>query len=344
MNKKIIKYTQQLIAQLGPKPTIIVGLSGGPDSVFLLHQLKQLSDAGFCTLVAAHLNHGWRTEAADDAAWCKALCEQLAIPFVADHGDNYPVDKKYDGSAEAVGRKKRQLFYAAIKAQYQAAAIALGHHQDDQLETFFIRLARGTSLSGLHGMDPFDGTYLRPLLYTSKQEILDWLTKNEICFLTDATNAQDKYLRNRIRHHVVPALQQCDQRFGASITNTMARLKDEDAFLDELTKTTFAQLFEEDKKPLILPAIRSQSKNVGSKSQERAIQTVSLSAFLAIPPTLQQRIIIHWLILEKVAFTPSEGLIEEILRFLRHPNGGSHQISHSHTFIKKNQHIWLVRV
>lgn len=316
MNKKIIKYTQQLIAQLGPKPTIIVGLSGGPDSVFLLHQLKQLSDAGLCTLVAAHLNHGWRAEAADDAAWCKVLCEQLAIPFVADHGDNYPVDKKYDGSAEAVGRKKRQLFYAAVKAQYQAAVIALGHHQDDQLETFFIRLARGTSLSGLHGMDALDGTYLRPLLYTSKQEILDWLTKNEICFLTDATNAQDKYLRNRIRHHVVPALQQCDQRFGASITNTMARLKDEDQFLDDLTCESFAKLF-------------------------ATKQSASLPDFLAHPPVLQRRLIIHWLIAEKVLFCPSEGLIEEILRFLHHPNGGSHQISSTHALVKQKSRIRL---
>ncbi|MBM3893183.1 tRNA lysidine(34) synthetase TilS [Candidatus Dependentiae bacterium] len=316
INKQLFKYSQSLVAQVGDKPTVIVALSGGPDSVFLLYLLKQLRDARFCSLVAAHLNHGWRAEAADDAAWCKALCAKLGVPFVQDHGDNYPVDKKYGGSAEAIGRKKRQLFYTAVKTQYQAAAIALGHHQDDQFETFFIRLARGTSLSGLHGMNPFDGTYLRPLLCVSKKEILAWLAINNISYLTDATNAQDKYLRNRIRHYLVPALKQCDARFEKSITTTMIRLKEEDLFLDALTKEAFLTLFQ-------------------------GTQKASLPAFLAQPAVLQRRLIMHWLITEKVSFCPTEGLIEEILRFLSLPEGGTHHISSSHILIKQKSRISL---
>ncbi len=318
-DKKLLRHTQKLIATLGSKPIIVVGLSGGPDSVFLLFLLKQLQDSGMCTLVAAHLNHGWRAEAAQDAAWCKALCVKLTIPFVDDHAHNYPIEKKYAGSAEAIGRKKRQLFYATIKQQYQATAIALGHHRDDQLETFFIRLARGTSLSGLHGMDPYDGMYLRPLLDTNKQDIVNWLTTHKIDYLNDATNAHDTYLRNRIRHHLVPALTQCDTRFSRSITNTMARLKDEDAFLDELTREVFNKIFE----------------------QERAAAHAPLSAFITQPLPIQRRLIIHWLIIEKVDFTPSEGLIEEIVRFLHHPHGGSHQISATHRLVKQKSRIRL---
>ncbi len=315
-NKMLLTHTEQLIAGLGDHPTIIVGLSGGPDSVFLLYLLKQLSDEDLCSVVAAHLNHGWRTEATDDATWCKALCAKLSIPFSEDHGDNYPVDKKYHGSTEALGRKKRQLFYTAIKAQYQAAAIALGHHNDDQIETFFIRLARGTSLSGLHGMDTFDGTYLRPLLCISKQEIITWLTANNISYLTDATNAQDKYLRNRIRHYLTPALKQCDTRFEKSITTTMARLKEEDHFLDALTKAAFIRLFQNTKK-------------------------ATLSVFLEQPAVLQRRLIMFWLISEKVSFCPTEGLIEEILRFLSHPQAGAHQISSQAIICKKKDIFYL---
>ncbi len=315
-HKTLENETKKLIGQIGQNPTIIVGFSGGPDSVFLLHLLKKLRDAGHCTIIAAHLNHGWRAEAEQDVAWCKAWCKQFDIAFVTAHGNDFPIDKKYDGSAEAVGRKKRRLFFARVMQQYNAQAIALGHHHDDQLETFFIRLARGSSLSGLHGMVTYDGTFLRPLLGISKQEILAYLAKHTIAYLTDATNEQNTYLRNRLRQYLVPALNQCDKRFTKSIINTMAQLKAEDHFLDELTQQAFHELFTKE-------------------------TSASLPAFLALHPVLQRRVVLHWLITDRVAFTPSAGLIEEIIRCLHHPNDATHSISTTHRLVKKKGRIWL---
>jgi tRNA(Ile)-lysidine synthase len=303
-------------ATLGQNPTIIVGLSGGPDSVFLLYLFKAIQKEMGCSIIAAHLNHGWRAEATQDALWCQELCKQLAIPFIAGHANDYPVDKKYQGSAEAIGRKQRQLFFAAVKTQYRAQAIALGHHQDDQIETFFIRLARGSSLTGLHGMAAYDGSYLRPLLSTSKQEILTYLDKHHIAYLTDATNTQDGYLRNRIRKHLVPALDICDPRFSASIISTMEQLANEDAFLQTLAKDAFKKIFNE---------------------QKQALQ----QELLALPDVLLRRVILYWLIDQQVSFTPSTGLLAEIIKFLTTPHGGQHQISSSHTLIKQKGQIWL---
>jgi tRNA(Ile)-lysidine synthase len=180
---------QTIKPYLTPNSTIIVGFSGGPDSVCLLTLLAQLQQELNLTIIAAHLDHQWRPESGQDAAWCKEFCQQLAnVLFIAQASSSLNISIKYNGSKEELGRKLRRNFFQQLAQKHNANHIALANHLDDQLETFFIRLIRGGSVTGLAGMQQQDGLYVRPLLHVSKQEILDFLQQHRIPFLTDATN------------------------------------------------------------------------------------------------------------------------------------------------------------
>ena len=142
---------------------IILGLSGGPDSIYLLHKLASLRNTGTIKeLIAAHLDHEWRQDSAKDVAFCKQACKSLNVPFVSKKLSE--LNLSFKGSPEEIGRNARRYFLEQIRTKHNADLIALGHHLQDQEETFFIRLIRGTSLSGLCAMWPKKGFYIRPLL------------------------------------------------------------------------------------------------------------------------------------------------------------------------------------
>lgn len=274
-----------------PGSTIVVGLSGGPDSVFLLHYLAALREKCNLTLVAAHLDHGWRTESARDAEFCQKLAAQHRIPLVIKNLKDASVDFKYNGSQEELGRKARRGFFEQVAQEYQATRIALAHHADDQMETFIIRLIRGASLSGLAGIKAYDGLYIRPLLTISKQEILDYLHNNQIPYVIDTSNQSDVYLRNRIRNSVIPALKTCDDRFEKNFATTHAKLAQTEEFLQKLCE-----------------------KNLRELSDEK--MNLDIQKLLEFDPVLRNRVLVNWLIMHEVPFTPSQGLLDEIVRFL----------------------------
>lgn len=218
-----------------PNTTVVVGLSGGPDSVCLLHWLVQQKDLGL-TLIAAHLDHEWRPNSHKDVLFCKELCQKLGITFITQKASELPHQPKYNGSQEEVGRKLRRAFFEQVAQDYNANTIALGHHTGDQQETFFIRLMRGTTISGLGGMKEQDGKYVRPLLHVSKETIYAYLKKNNLSYLTDTTNNSEAFLRNRIRKHLIPALQHCDQRSHKQLVRIMHHLQETETFLQNKHK------------------------------------------------------------------------------------------------------------
>ena len=143
LNLELIKNNQ----------TILVALSGGPDSVCLLHQMHEIAPVYNLKLIAAHLNHEWRGKDSDqDEEFCKALCEKLQIPFFSKRLSQLSGLPAYNGSKENYARRARKLFLHEIAQQNSAYAIATAHHQDDHIETFFIRLIRGASLAGISGI------------------------------------------------------------------------------------------------------------------------------------------------------------------------------------------------
>ena len=300
INSRIAQFCTKH-ALIPDQATLIIGLSGGPDSVFLLQYFAKIRETKNLTLIAAHLDHEWRPESAQDAHFCQQIADRYKVPIIIKKLSELPFAFKANGSKEEIGRKARRFFFESVAKEYSATAIALAHHADDQAETFFIRMMRGASLAGLVGMKPKEGKYIRPLLALKKQEILDYLHENGIAYVTDSSNQSNQYLRNRIRHSVIPALQQCDTRFDQNFSATHAKLQETEEFLQDLAQKTLAQ--------------------IGNETGE-----LQIDALLALHPVLRNRVIINWLIVHKVPFTPSQGLLDEIVRFLEKEGNGCHTL------------------
>jgi len=309
-----------------PPPRLLLGLSGGPDSVFLFHTLLPLHQEKKISLECAHLNHGWRTEAVHDEQFCQKLCTKhditLHIGYGKDLLQQLPQHKMLVRSREAQGRHVRRLFFESViltsevRSATSTPYIVLAHHQQDQQETFFIRLLRGTSLTGLAGMKPIDGRYVRPLLQTNKHDILTWLKTHNVQFCKDESNESSAFLRNRIRHTVIPALQKCDARFASTFQHTLNALREEQELLETLTQKTEEKLLDTDGRS-------------------------NLTHFRLLHHALQKRILIRMLIKHEVLFTPSTGFLNELKRFLLHPRGGEHVISPRHSLHKQGKQFWI---
>jgi len=301
--------------------TIIIGLSGGPDSVFLLHTLAQLQQEYNLTLIAAHLNHEWHAEADDEEKMCHAMAQKLNIPFVSARLSSLQQNKKYNGSKEAFARHMRRQFLEQVLREHNATSIALGHHAQDQQETFFIRLIRGTSLAGLTGMHPRHGLYIRPLLETNKSDIVDWLNEHKITYAIDPTNESFNYLRNRIRSTVLPALAHCDERWNDNFLTTLNRLKQDDALLNDIAQKTLTAI----------------TTIVDDK------YILDVTQFIATHTSLHHRIVILWLIHNNVQFPVTQAFLDEIIRFLTNPRGGTHTIHEQWSIEKKQGKAWIIK-
>lgn len=300
------------------KPAVLVGLSGGADSVFLLKIANMLVQDNLITLAAAHLNHGWRARAADDAAWCKMLCDNLQIPIFVGTADAYGAVEK-NGSLEAQGRRMRKLFFEEIQSKNNFDCVALGHHIDDQVETFFIKLIRGSSVHGLGGIKKIAGSIIRPLLTISKDQITSWLRANNQPWLEDETNNDVTFLRNNIRHTVIPALRQADDRAIKNIIATMNQLQDDAALLQICISQKIDSFLETE-------------------------NTYNLELFKK-EPVLMQRAVIYYLLEHATCGTvPSQALVDELLRFLISPRGGRHTISPSWFVEKKSKQFSFFKI
>lgn len=198
--------------------TVLVAVSGGADSVALLDVLRDVRRALDLTLACAHVHHGLRAEAEADADFVRRLCERLDLPF---HLERVTVRTKppWEG-LEAEARRAR---YAALDARARslgAHRIATGHTADDQAETVLMRLLQGAGPRGLAGIAPVRGPVIRPLLETRRDEILAHLASRGLDWVEDATNRDSRFLRNRIRHDVLPFLAQV---VGAGIVESLCR-------------------------------------------------------------------------------------------------------------------------
>lgn len=221
-----------------PGDGVVVGLSGGPDSVFLLYALYTLQPRMDFTLRAVHVHHGIRGAEADrDEMFSEKLCAKLDIPFQAVHVAAPAYATQHGLSLEEAARILR---YEALEAarqqlgQTRAAWIAVAHHLDDQAETVLHNLVRGAGLRGLAGMENRRNHVIRPLLSIKREDILKWLKQNDIPYVTDSTNADPHYTRNRIRSTVLPELREINPEASAHIAHSAALLREADAYFHAL--------------------------------------------------------------------------------------------------------------
>jgi len=294
---------------------IVLGLSGGPDSVFLLDLLTELKKENLIKeIIAAHLDHEWRPESPQDEKFCAKIAKKYGANYIINNKiSNLGLDLKFEGSQEDMGRKARRYFFEQVRKEHGADLITLAHHAQDQQETFFIRLIRGTSLSGLTAMSPKHGYYIRPLLETNKQDLVNYLDTHKIPYLTDPSNISQEFLRNRIRKHVIPALQLCDTRFDQNFQNTIHRLQKTELFLEKLTQETF--------------------DNISTKTQ--GVFYINIKSLLNLDPVILYRVLVHWLITQNVKFPVSEGFLDEMIKFLKQPGSKEHQLHQDWLLVRK---------
>jgi tRNA(Ile)-lysidine synthase len=202
---------------------LVVGLSGGADSVALTAALAGLRRRRGFELVAAHLDHGLRPGSADDAAFCHALCASLGVPLRGGSGRVRARALREKGGLEQAARRERYSFLRRVKQDEAAVAIAVAHTQDDQAETLLLRLLRGAGSTGLAGMRPRSGDLLRPLLGVSRREVLAYLEERGLAWREDPSNADTSLTRNRVRLELLPYL---EERFNPRVRPALARTAD----------------------------------------------------------------------------------------------------------------------
>ncbi len=229
-----VKHYAKKWNMLTNEDCVIVGVSGGADSICLLLMLLEMQrDVGF-DVVAVHVNHGLRGVEADaDEAFVKDFCKERSVPLEIYHVDVAMVAKDRKQSPEEAGREVRRECFEQARTKHDGTKIALAHHQNDNAETFLFRLARGTGLKGLGGMAPVKGEYIRPLLCVDRDEIEEHLREQRVSYCIDASNASDEYTRNRIRNHVIPFLQEeINTKAIQHMSDTMEQMRQVQEYLE----------------------------------------------------------------------------------------------------------------
>ena len=238
MNRQSLPYSVEQILRdhgLSPGDTLIVALSGGADSCALLDILANLKELQL-RLIVAHLNHCLRGAESDaDEEFCRDRAHHYGLPFESGRIDVGEIARTEGTNLEDAGRQARRRFLEEIRKQYHAAAIALAHHADDQAETVLMRLLRGSGSTGLSGMSFRNGTRIRPLLNSTRLEIENYLAERQLCHREDLSNRDITFLRNRIRHELLPLLETYNPSIRTTLTTTASLLSDDDTVLGELT-------------------------------------------------------------------------------------------------------------
>ena len=300
MTSQMRRWNDEGMRSFPPDQRYLIGVSGGRDSVALLHWLLAL---GYRKLIACHLDHRLRGRSSTaDAKFVEKLAAANKLPFELARTDVRRLAVETKQSIEAAARAARYSFFAAVARRRRCRTILLGHHADDVVETFLINLFRGAGSAGRHGIRPInvravDGVELiivRPLLGVWRADIDDYVHEHRLRFREDASNQQLDALRNRMRHRIIPGL---EKEFGREIRKTVHRMAiiaaEEDAFLTAALPQASARL--------------------------------SVNELRAMPVALQRRAITRWLREQDVSDV-SFNLVEQA-RAMLDPEAGAAKIN-----------------
>lgn len=243
---KKVRDTIHKYRMLEAGDSIVAGVSGGADSVAMLHVLLSLCDEFALNITAAHLNHKLRGDESErDEHFVKDLCKRLKVRLAVESADIAALAKSRRLSIEEAGREARYAFFSRCCSGKNACdggtmygvKIAVAHSLGDSVETMLLNLARGTGLRGLSGIPPKRDNIIRPLIECERAEIEAYCAENGIGFITDSTNFSDDFARNRIRRHAIPALLSVNEGFWCHAANTLEVLRSDADFLDSLAES-----------------------------------------------------------------------------------------------------------
>lgn len=289
---------------------VLVALSGGADSVGLL---RVLIDLGY-TCECAHCNFHLRGEESDrDEQFVRSLCQEHQIPLHVKHFETESYAKEKQISIEMAARELRYAWFEELRNETKSMVIAVAHHRDDSVETFLLNLIRGTGINGLKGIQAKNGHIVRPLLETSRENILNYLDHLQQNYVTDSTNLQDEYMRNKIRLNLLPIMKEMNPSIMESIQDTAQKLSET------------ANIYNQNRKEIL----------------ETSIQTTSDGYMLPIRTILEdtapQSLLHEWL--SPVGFNSSQ--IKDIHQSLKNEQSGKLFISNEWELLRDRDFLIL---
>lgn len=278
LEQKIFEFvTKYNLIENGDK--IVLGVSGGPDSICMLDILNKMSHEKKLDfeIVVCHVNHGLRENAILDEEFVKDFCEKKGVQFFVKHVDIQQISKEQKRGLEETGRLVRYEFFDEILAKTRANKIAIAHNANDNAETIIMNILRGTGTKGLIGMEPQNGKYIRPLIETRRAEIESYLEQNNIVARHDESNDENIYTRNKVRNIVLPYI---EKEFNPSILTSLGRLSDIAKEQEEYLKLQTEKYYEE---------VCVSEDYVAGKLEI----TINLRQFNLLEKIIQKRIILH---------------------------------------------------
>ena len=224
---------------------LLCAVSGGADSMCLLHLMRGNAEKLGITVMAAHFNHKLRGEESErDEAFVSDWCKQNEIPFCTSSGDVKAYAEENHLGIEEAARALRYEFLEKCAAEHGCNTIATAHNADDNAETVLLNLARGAGAKGLCGIPPVRGKFIRPILDKSRAEIEEYLRDNGIPHVEDSTNAEDEYSRNKLRHNAVPTLREINPAFFEAVLKTSELLREDEKCLNDMAKSFISENLE----------------------------------------------------------------------------------------------------
>ncbi len=234
---------EELKQELPKNSKIVVATSGGPDSMCLLDHLLKIKNQKQLTLICAHVNHQLRKESAQEALMVKNYCDQNNIIF-----EMMTIDHYEKGNIENIARTKRYTFFEKLIDKYKASYLITAHHGDDLIETILMRIVRGSNLKGYAGFNKITNMnrykIYRPLISVTKEEILNYVNKNNIPYALDKTNKDNTYTRNRFRNNVLPLLKNENKKVHQKFLNLSNTLSMYNEYIDKQVNQKLKKIYQ----------------------------------------------------------------------------------------------------
>ena len=224
--------------------SVIIGVSGGPDSICLLHILNELKQELNFKIYVAHINHMIRKEADEETEYVKEFCKNIGVECFVKKINVVKIAKESKMWTEEAGRKIRYNFFEEVLKNTNSNKIATAHNNNDKVETIIMNILRGSGISGLKGLDPIrENKFIKPLIEVSREEIETYCEENKLNPKIDKSNSENIYTRNKVRNTVIPYIK---KEFNPNILKTINRLSEvateEDDYLNKVTESTFNKI------------------------------------------------------------------------------------------------------
>lgn len=316
---------------------VLLGVSGGPDSIAMLSALYEIQKERIIdfNIYVAHVNHGIRENAKVDEKFVKEFCKERNIECFILNTNIKEIAKENKRGLEETGREIRYKFFEEIGNEISANKIAIAHNKKDNAETIIMNILRGTGISGLCGMEIIQNKYIRPLLFETREKIEEYLKNKNIEPRIDETNFENEYTRNKIRNIVLPYIQ---KEFNPNFIDTLNRLssivKEENNYLKKITEQAYKDiLVEENLKP---------EKDV-YKSKDLPTIILDLKKFCSLDRVIQKRIILYAI---NKLFGSTKGIekihIEDIIKLCNRNIGNKYLTPNKNTkVVIKNKKIYI---